>query len=207
MHTSERDDMGQPDQPDNLRAVRSIQAAREQTLAERYGGFYWGSDFIGFAVAVFFTLVFLGIVGAVIGGAGYQLGTPLPKLDGSVSGIQQNLAIGTLVGSLIALLLAYVIGGYTAGRMARFDGVKNGIGVVIWTVIVAIILAVAGAVLGTKFNVASQIHLSIGKSTLTTAGIISAVVVLVVMLIGAALGGWMGARYHRHIDRTAATVS
>jgi hypothetical protein len=36
---------------------------------------------------------------------------------------------------------------------------------------------------------------------LTAAGVISIIVTLIVMLLGAALGGQMGANYHRGIDR------
>jgi len=87
--------------------------------------------------------------------------------------------------------------------MARFDGAKNGLGVVIWTVIVAIILGIAGAVAGNRFNVASQLHLNIDRATMTKAGALSLAVTLVIMLLGAILGGSMGARYHRRIDREA----
>lgn len=177
-------------------------AMRHERLAERYGGLYWGSDFIGFAVATFFTVVFLGIVGAIVGAVGYQLGQPLPKIGEAVNATQQNLGIGALVGSLVAIFLAYLIGGYTAGRMARFNGALNGLGVVIWTVIVAVILGVAGAILGNNFDVAKQLHLNINHDTATTAGIASLAVTLITMLLGALLGGTLGERYHRVIDRT-----
>lgn len=196
--------MAQPaDQGDYLRSASSVRAEREQQLLARYGGFSWGSDFIGFAVALFFTIVFFGIVGAIIGTVGYQMGAPVPKASTGLTSTTVNLGIAGLIGGLVAIFLAYLIGGYTAGRMARFDGVKNGIGVVIWTVVVAIILGVVGGVLGNRFNVASQIHLNVNGSTLTTAGVISLVVTLVVMLLGATLGGAWGARYHRLIDREA----
>jgi hypothetical protein len=196
--------MAQPaDQPDVLYSADSLHTEREQRMHAAYGGFYWGSDFIGFAVATFFTLVFLGIVGAIIGAVGYQLGAPVPKIGSHISGTTQNLGIAALVGSLIAVFLAYLIGGYTAGRMARFDGVKNGLGVVIWTVIVAIVLGILGAALGNRFNVGNQLYLHINTSALTAAGVISLVVTLAVMLLGAILGGNMGVRYHRRIDREA----
>lgn len=185
----------------SLRSADSIRAERKQYLLDNFGGFFWGSDFIGFAVAMFFTIIFLGIVGAIVGSVGYQMGAHVPKLGSAVPGSEQTLGIGALIGSLVAVFLAYLIGGYTAGRMARFDGLKNGIGVVIWTVIVAIILGIVGAVAGTKFNVASQLHLNIDRATLTTGGIISIAVTLIVMLLGAALGGSMGAAYHQKIDR------
>jgi hypothetical protein len=172
----------------------------------RYRGFSWGADFIGFAVATFFTVLFFGIVGAVIGTVGYQMGAKVPKVGAPISGTTQNLAIGGLIGRLIALFLAYLIGGYAAGRMARFDGVKNGIGVVLWTIIVIVVLGIIGAILGNKFNVASQLQLKIDTQTLTTGGAISLLVTLVVMLLAAMLGGWMGVSYHRRIDREIGAI-
>jgi hypothetical protein len=172
----------------------------------RYRGFSWGADFIGFAVATFFTVLFFGIVGAVIGTVGYQMGAKVPKVGAPISGTTQNLAIGGLIGGLIALFLAYLIGGYAAGRMARFDGVKNGIGVVLWTIIVIVVLGIIGAILGNKFNVASQLQLKIDTQTLTTGGAISLLVTLVVMLLAAMLGGWMGVSYHRRIDREIGAI-
>src|SRR5947209_14455693 len=50
--------------PTGATEVHSTRYARRQ-LVERYGGFYWGADFIGFVVAAFFTMLFLGIVGAI----------------------------------------------------------------------------------------------------------------------------------------------
>lgn len=185
--------------------IHSTRYARRQVL-ERYGGFYWGADFIGFVVAAFFTMLFLGIVGAIVGSVGYQLGQPLPKIGHAVSQTSQNLGIGALIGSLVAIFLAYLIGGYTAGRMARFSGPRNGVGVVIWTVIVAILLGIAGAALGSNFNVASQLHLKFDPQTVTAAGAISAVITLLDMILGATLGGMMGERYHREIDRETGTL-
>jgi hypothetical protein len=189
-----------------VRSTQSIAAERHHALVDRYGGFYWGSDFIGFAVATFFTVLFLGIVGAVVGAVGYQLNSPVPKIGHAVSQTTQNLGIGALIGSLVALAIAYFIGGYTAGRMARYDGAKNGLGVVIWTVVVAIVLGIAGAALGNRFNVASQLHLKIDTGTLTTAGLVSLAVTLLVMLAAALLGGVTGERYHRNIDRDAGVM-
>jgi hypothetical protein len=186
-----------------VRSISSVRADRRAELRERYGGFYWGSDFIGFAVATFFTIVFLGIIAAAAGGVGYQVGVPLPKIGHSVSATTQTIGEGAAVASLIGLFIAYFIGGYTAGRMARFDGAKNGIGVVIWTIIVAVILGAAGGILGNKFNVASQLHLHFNSSTFTTAGLVALAIAVVVMLLGAVLGGVMGERYHRNIDRDA----
>lgn len=188
---------------DTMRNLHAVRVERERDLRRQYGGVYWGSDFIGFAVSVFFTIVFFGVVGAVVGTVGYQLGAPVPRVGGHITGTQQTLGIGGLIGGLLALFLAYLLGGYTAGRMARFDGARNGAGVVFWTVVVASILGIAGAVLGNRFNVASQLHLNVNIATLTAAGALSLAVTLITMLLGATLGGAMGERYHRRIDRGA----
>ncbi len=188
MHNTER-----------LRASEAVHKEREQALAERFGGFDWWPDFIGWAVAVFFTLLFAGIAAAIIGGVGYQLDAPMSTTDPE----SKTLGIGGLIGGLLAVFLGYLVGGYTAGRMARFDGVKNGIGVVIWTIVMAIVLGVLGVVFGDQFDLTQRLRLNIDRQTLTTAGVISLAVTLVVMLAGAILGGKLGAGYHRKIDREA----
>ena len=187
------------DRTERLRASEAVHQEREQGLTERFGGFDWWPDFIGWAVAIFFTLLFAGIAAAIVGGVGYQMDAPVSGNDPT----SQKLGIGGLIGGLVALFLGYLVGGYTAGRMARFDGVKNGIGVVIWTIVMAIVLGVLGAVLGNEFDLTQRLRLDIDRQTLTTAGVISLVVTLIVMLAGAVVGGKLGAGYHRKIDRAA----
>ena len=184
---------------EGLRASDAVHAERERTLSDRYGGFDWWADFIGWAVALFFTLLFAGIAAAIVGGVGYQLDAPISAGDETT----QRLGIGGLVGGLVAVFLGYLVGGHTAGRMARFDGVKNGIGVVLWTLVMALVLGALGAVLGEQFDLTSRLRLDVDRSTLTGAGLVSLAVTLVVMLGGAILGGKLGAGYHRRIDREA----
>ena len=184
---------------ERLRASEAVHKEREQALAERFGGFDWWPDFIGWAVAIFFTLLFAGIAAAIVGSVGYQMDAPVSGSDPT----SQKLGIGGVVGGLVAVFLGYLVGGYTAGRMARFDGVKNGIGVVLWTVIMAAGLGLLGTVLGNRFDLMQRLRLDIDRQTLTTAGVVSLAVTLIVMLAGAMLGGKLGAGYHRTIDRAA----
>jgi hypothetical protein len=195
------------EEPDVLRSAGSVRTERHQTLLDRYGGFDWLASFLGFSVAVFFLTVLLGIVGAIIGVAGFQMGATVPPIGSAIPGATQQLGIAGLVASLIALFLAYLIGGYAAGRLARYDGVKNGLGVVLWTVLIALILAILGTILGASFNVASQLNLQVDAGMLTTVGLISLAVTLLVMLLAAALGGFMGERYHRAIDRDTGALA
>lgn len=182
-------------------------AQRRRGVRSRYGGFDWVATFLGFAVAIFFLIVLLGVVGAIAGSVASQIGATGPSSNGSISGTTQNLGLGAVIGAVVALFLAYFIGGYGAGRLARYDGVANGVGVVGWTVVVAIVLGVLGALLGSKFNVASQLHLNISPGTLQAGGVISLVVTLLVMVLAAALGGGLGSRYHRRIDTAAGIVA
>lgn len=171
------------------------------------GGFDWWADFLGFAVAAFFTLVLVGIVSAVIGAVGYNLGAGVPRSASSISSTSMQLGIGAVVGTLIAVFLAYVVGGYTAARLARFDGVRNGLGVLIWTIIVAIVIAALGLILGSNFNVAPHLPFAVDRTTLTAGGAISSLVALLVMAGGAALGGWLGERHYRQFVPVSAVLA
>jgi hypothetical protein len=180
-----------PAADDTIAARRAGARARA-----RHGGFDWIATFLGFAAAVFFLAVFLGVVGAIVGTSGYRIAT------GSVTAMVNSQAgIIAVAGSLVATFLAYFIGGYAAGRLARYDGLVNGLGVVLWTIIIAIALSIAGAVLNSRFQVAQQLHLGINLHDLTIAGVISGAVTLIVMLVGAGLGGMLGTYYHRRVDR------
>ena len=67
-----------------------------------------------------------------------------------------------------------------------------------------LVLAAVGVILGAQYNVLNQLNLPripVDEGTATTAGIITLVAILVVTLLGAVLGGKMGDRYHRKIDR------
>ena len=60
------------------------------------------------------------------------------------------------------------------------------------------------AILGAQYNVLQQLNLPripIDEGTATTAGIITLVAILLVTLLGAVLGGKLGERYHRKVDR------
>jgi len=67
-----------------------------------------------------------------------------------------------------------------------------------------IVLAAAGALLGAQYNVLQSLNLPripVDEGTATTAGIITLVAILLVTLLGAVLGGKLGDRFHRRVDR------
>ncbi|WP_448639819.1 hypothetical protein [Geodermatophilus sp. URMC 63] len=186
-------------------------AARDAVDAQhaRFGGIKWGAAFFGWLSANGLAVVLLALLSA----AGVAFG--LTQVSSAEQAADQATAAADTIGLtggialLIVLFLAYLAGGYVAGRMARFDGVKQGLAVWVIGLLVAVLLGIAGAVLGSQYNVLSQLNLPslpISGDTLTTAGIIALVAVLVVTLIGAVLGGQLGTRYHRKVDRAGFDV-
>jgi uncharacterized membrane protein YfcA len=88
--------------------------------------------------------------------------------------------------------------------MARFDGVRQGLAVWVIGLVVVVLLALAGLVLGAQYNVLQQLDLPripVDEGTATTAGLVTLAAIVVVTLVGAVLGGRLGTRYHRRVDR------
>jgi hypothetical protein len=175
---------------------------------ERFGGVKVGSAFFGWltATATFAILTGLVIVAGVV--LGLDVRNPLVfarelPLDLWTAGWIGAAAV------LVILFLAFYCGGYVAGRMARFSGVAQGIAVWVWTIAIAVGAAVVAFVLG-RFDVATGEALlqriPIPEETLTIAGIVTAAVVALASLGGAILGGVVGVRYHRRVDRAADDV-
>jgi hypothetical protein len=137
-------------------------------------------------------------------GVAFGLTTGLDDAAEATEQAASGTGLGAGIAVLVALFLAYLAGGYVAGRMARFDGAKQGVAVWVIGLLVVLLLALAGLVFGSQYNVLSQLDLPripIDEGTATTAGIIALVAVLVVTLVAAVLGGLLGARYHRKVDR------
>jgi hypothetical protein len=179
-------------------------AGRKEVVAAqkaRYGGISWGSAFFGWLSANGVAVLLIAILSA----AGVAFGLT-QDLDSADEAADQAATIGISGGIalLVLLFLAYLAGGYVAGRMARFDGAKQGIAVWLIGLVVVVLLALAGVVFGAQYNVLSQLDLPripIDEGTATTAGVIALVAVLLVTLLAAVLGGLLGARYHRKVDR------
>jgi MFS family permease len=171
----------------------------------RYGGIKWGAAFFGWLSANGLAVLLIALISAA--GVAIGLTEDLPTVDEAVdSAADQADTIGIVGGIvlLVVLFLAYLAGGYVAGRMARFDGARQGIAVWVIGLLVVLALAVAGLVFGSEYNVLQELNLPripIDEGTATTGGIIALVAVLLVTLLGAILGGKLGDRFHRKVDR------
>jgi hypothetical protein len=183
---------------------RATESVRERQR-EEYGGFNIGAAFFGWLVAIGLAALLTALAaaaGAAVGlsQTGGSAPTSPPPSAGSIGTVD---IIGAVVVGLV-LFLAYLCGGYVAGRMARFDGARQGLGVWLIGIVIAIVLAVLAAILGSEFNVLAQLNLPripIDEGSLATGGLIALGAWLLVTLLGAILGGKLGERYHRKVDR------
>jgi amino acid transporter len=165
---------------------------------DRFGGFNWGADFFGWLVAVGMGVILTAIVAA----AGTAIG-----LTSNTSASDAG-TIGIVGGALLIAIafVAYYCGGYVAGRMSRFDGGRQGFGVWLIGLVITLLVAAAGAIFGDQYNVFQNLNLPripLDASQITTGGIIALAGIVVASLIGALIGGTVGRRYHRRVDRVA----
>jgi hypothetical protein len=183
-------------------------AARDAVDAqhERFGGIKWGAAFFGWLSANGLAVLLIAVVSAAGVAIGLTQGVPSA---GQATSAANGIGIGGGIALLVVLFLAYLAGGYVAGRMSRFDGARQGAAVWLIGLLVVVVLAVLAVVFGSKYNVLSQLNLPripVDEGTATTAGIIALVAVLVVTLVGAVVGGKLGERFHRKVDRAGFTA-
>jgi hypothetical protein len=178
-------------------------AARDAVAVQRarFGGIKWGAAFFGWLSANGLAVLLVALLSAA--GVALGLAQGVDTADEAADQVE-SIGIGGGIALLVVLFLAYLAGGYVAGRMSRFDGARQGLAVWVIGLLVVVVLAVVGVALGAEYNVLQQLNLPripIDEGTATTAGIITLVAVLLVTLLGAVLGGKLGDRWHRKIDR------
>jgi hypothetical protein len=191
---------------DEASAARVAQTDAVAAQHDRFGGIKWGAAFFGWLSANGLAVILVALLSAA--GVALGLARGVDTADEATEQAQ-TLGIGGGIAVLVVLFLAYLAGGYVGGRMSRFDGVRQGIAVWLIGLIVVLVLAAAGALLGAEYNVLSQLNLPripIDEGTATTAGIITLVAILLVTLLGAVLGGKLGERFHRKVDRAGLAV-
>ena len=211
--TAERDTAGngatavrepERDRPVRDRGASAVALDREARLRQRdrFGGFNWGAAFFGWLVAIGMGVILTAIIAAA--GAAIGLTNGASESDAASNADTIGIVGGAL---LIAIaFIAYYCGGYVAGRMSRFDGARQGFGVWLFSVIATLIVAAAGAIIGDEYNVFEKLDLPripVSTSDLTTGGAIALAAIILGSLIGAIMGGKVGERYHRKVDRAA----
>jgi hypothetical protein len=174
-------------------------ASRRARQKDEFGGFSWLSTLAGWLSAAGLTAILTGILSA----AGAALA--LNQVGSSVSGSEADtIGLAGGIALLVVLGVAYLFGGYVAGRMARFDGARQGVGVWLWGVMIALAVAALAAIGGAKYNVLDALNLPrlpVDSGTLTTGGLVALVASLAVTLGAAIMGGKIGERFHKKVDR------
>jgi len=102
------------------------------------------------------------------------------------------------------LALGYLTGGYVAARMARFDGWRQGLGIWLLSLPAALTVAIASWIAGGELDPTKSISLPsnpIDEGPLSQSGWVILAVAVVVPLVFALIGGIIGERFHRAVDR------
>jgi hypothetical protein len=174
----------------------ALKTARARQRDE-FGGVNWGASFFGWLVAVGVAALLTSLLVA----AGAAIG--LTESDVTTNNTEE-LTLGGGIALIAVLVIAYYAGGYVAGRMSRFDGGRQGMATWAIGLIVTVGLALAAVVLGDEYNVLEQLNLPalpVGDETLATGAIVALAAIAVGSLLAAMLGGKLGERYHKKVDR------
>jgi hypothetical protein len=186
------------DSDEGVRPGRDRKAVLKDQKAQ-FGGVHWLVAFFGWLTATGAAVLLTALAAALSAVTG--LATPGQTGDQ----ISPEAGVGGAILVLIAVAVSYYVGGYVAGRMARFNGPEQGVAVWLLSIVGSAIIALIGLVSGPGWKALSSLtvlpRIPVNGGLLTTAGIISAIVALAVTLGGAMLGGLMGTRFHRKIDR------
>jgi len=192
---------------DRREAVEDRNIDRREVVArerEAFGGVKVGSAFFGWLTATGTAV----ILTALLAATGAALGLGIIESDTAVDDAAVDAETVGWVGAialLVILFVSYYCGGYVAGRMARFNGMIQGIAVWVWALVIAIVVALVSVVIGSQYDVLGNLNVfprfPVAEGDLTVAGIVTTILVLVASLGGAILGGKMGTRYHRKVDR------
>ena len=185
--------------PDRAMPERTVTGDEALAAARhRFGGLDMGATISGAFAALGLTV----LLGGVLAGAGRVV---------YVNGLRDapTATTGSVIAGLAVLLVAFLVGGWVAGRMARYDGGRNGMVTAVWFILFAAGTSATGALLGQSYNVFSGDRLPqwFTDSARTPEAVLSAAVAFLVMVGAGFVGGVVGGRYHRKVDRLVAGLA
>jgi hypothetical protein len=158
----------------------------------------WEAAFFGLLAAVGLAAC---LVATVLGGL-IAAGVFGSHEDAAVM-VDQMMAGGGAI-SVAILALSYLTGGYVAARMARFDGWRQGLGIWLLSLFVVLAAAITAWIAGGKLDPTESISLPtnpVDEGPLHQGAAVIAPVLVVVPLFAALIGGVLGDRFHRAVDR------
>jgi hypothetical protein len=185
----------------NPRSEVLVELRRRELRRERqeFGGrIQWEAVFFGLIAAVGMAAC---LTAMVLGGLVAAGVTSFHESAGSL--VDRMMAGGGAI--VIAILaLSYLCGGYVAARMARFDGLRQGVGIWLLSLFVVAAAAITAWIAGGELDPAKSITLPgnpVDEGPLHQGAAVIAPVLALVPLIAAVIGGVLGDRFHRAVDR------
>ena len=170
---------------------------------EQFGGFHFGPAFFGWLVAVGVGVLLTALLSAAGAAVGLTQLSP-QEAQSQAAGNPTEIGIASAIALLVVLFISYFAGGYVAGRMARFSGAKHGVGVWVIALLATALLAVLGAVAGDEYNILARLNqpaIPVGTQELAGGALLALLAIVVVTLLAAILGGILGVRFHKKVDR------
>jgi hypothetical protein len=196
--------MNPPVERSQIRHPRSevlLELRRRELRRERqeFGGqIQWEAVFFGLLAAVGLAAC---LVATVLGAL---IATGVLSSHEDAAGMVDQMMVGGGAISVAILALSYLTGGYVAARMARFDGWRQGLGIWLLSLLVVLAAAITAWIAGGKLDPTESISLPsnpVDDGPLHQGAAVIAPVLIVVPLIAALIGGVLGDRFHRAVDR------
>ncbi|RLV55378.1 hypothetical protein D9V41_11525 [Aeromicrobium phragmitis] len=188
------------DRPGHEDDGRITRADRGAEARATFGGMSWGACFFGWLVAIGLAVLLTSIIGAILSAVGSNVNLTQDDAESEAG----TIGIATAVVLLVVLAIGHYAGGYVAGRMSRFDGARQGVGVWLIGLIVTLIAIGLGVLFGSQYNILDRVNLPslpVSGDAIGWGAAITALAILIVTFVAALLGGKVGQRYHRRVDR------
>jgi hypothetical protein len=180
---------------------RREQSTREMFRRERreFGGqIQWEAVFFGLLSAIG---LMASVAAMVVGG---MVAAGVTSFNDPAADIVDHVMTGGGAIPVAILALGYLTGGYVAARMARFDGWRQGLGIWVLSACIGLAVAITAWIAGGDMDPTKSITLPsnpIDAGPLSQSGWIILGVAVLVALAFALLGGVLGERFHRAVDR------
>lgn len=179
--------------------TRLMASALHRRERQAFGGaIQWEAVFFGWLAAIGLAVM----LAAMVAGGAVALG--MTEFSERAGDQFEDLTFGGGVLLVLVVALAYTAGGYVAARMARFDGWRQGLGVWVLSLIMALAVAIAAWIAGGELNPLDSLELPtlpVDEGPLGSGAEVALAVMAVVALASAVLGGLLGERFHRAVDR------
>ena len=183
---------------------------RRDLLAEQkeeFGGMRIGAGLLGWFAAtglgvVLFTIL-ASIVTAIVVGSSSDASAATLRSTLEDQGTVLSLVMG--IGVLVIVFVGYLVGGYTASRVARFSGFKQGLATWLWglviTIVVTVVVGIVAVQTGDQSAPNSMVPTVDDLTSMSVESLVFLGLLLVLSFVGAVLGGVLGQRWHRRVDR------